>query len=245
MSDSLPCAPQHPAPVSSPSDTAPAAAKPRRARNRRTAAPAAPQNPPGFLHPLLEQLAHTYPALFGRELRPLKRGIFHDLLAALGPQADAEALKQALALHTRSTRYLSAVASGAPRHDLAGAAVEALAPEHIVHALREVFRRRQQRAPEDLTPRLRQRLLQALQDSGLSPQDWAECVRVRDEAANALIDSVVQEATARAAKDEALQRAFEASGQEVHAFAAMYGMDARAVAQALARALQRVPPSAA
>ena len=56
-------------------------------------------------------MAQWYPMLFGETLRPLKRGIFHDLMAA-HPELDAEELKQALALHTRSTRYLSVMASG-------------------------------------------------------------------------------------------------------------------------------------
>ena len=43
-------------------------------------------------------------------------------------------------------RYLSAVASGQPRHDLAGQPVEDVAPEQLHHALVEVFRRRQGRS---------------------------------------------------------------------------------------------------
>jgi hypothetical protein len=40
---------------------------------------------------------------------------------------------------------------------------------------------------------------------------------------------------ARAAKNEAVRRAFEASGQTVEVFADMYGMDARDVTRTLAR----------
>ena len=42
------------------------------------AAPRAPQR----VHPALEQLAALYPHLFGAVFRPLKRGIFQDILAA-------------------------------------------------------------------------------------------------------------------------------------------------------------------
>jgi hypothetical protein len=64
-------------------------------------------------------------------------------------------------------------------------------------------------------------------------------VRGRDEAANAVLDDALTEAAARRAKDEALLRAFEGSGQAVDAFAAMYGLDPRAAAQVLERARHR------
>ena len=111
--------------------------------------------------PLLDQLAQWYPRLFGRHLLPLKRGIFEDLVAAHA--LDPAELKQALAWHARSTRYLAAVASGQPRHDLQGKAVEPVAPEHVHHALLQVFRRRQQRTQEDLSAELRQRIVRALE----------------------------------------------------------------------------------
>jgi ProP effector len=94
------------------------------------------------VHPMLEQLAAWYPHLFGEVFLPLKRGIFQDLLAAHPEQLERAALKEALAQHTRSTRYLTGVAAGLQRHDLQGQAVEAMAPEHVYQALVEVFRRR-------------------------------------------------------------------------------------------------------
>jgi len=190
-------------------------------------------------HPLLEQLAAWYPRLFGAEPLPLKRGIFEDLLAAHPEALERDQLKQALALHARSTRYLTVVAGGQQRHDLQGVPVEALAPEHVHHALLEVFRRRQQRVQEDLTPKLRQRIVKAFEASGLTREEYAERVRGRDDKANALLDEALAEAAARAARDEALLRAFEASGQPEAAFADMYGLPVRQVADTLARARQR------
>ncbi|MNW04064.1 hypothetical protein D3C71_2000940 [compost metagenome] len=58
----------------------------------------------------------------------------------------------------------------------------------------------------------------------------------RDDDANALLEEAFAEWSARNAKDEALLRAFEASGQTLEAFADMYGMAARAVGQTLERA---------
>ena len=167
---------------------------------------------------------------------PLKRGIFQDLLQAHPDAFDKDSLKAALSLHTRSTRYLTAVASGEQRHDLTGQSVEAMAPEHVHHALLEVFRRRQTRSKEDLRPKLIQRIVLAFEASGLTPLAYAELVRSRDEAANAMLEEAMVEAEARAAKTEALLQAFKASGKSLDVFADMYGMDPRAVSRMLARA---------
>ena len=187
-------------------------------------------------HPVLQQLADWYPQLFGEQPRPLKRGIYADLLAARPEGLDAEGLKAALALHTRSTRYLTAVASGAPRHDLAGEPVEALLPEQVHHALVEVFRRRQTRTAEDLSPKFRQRVEQAFEQSGLSREAYAEKVLGRDEQVNALTLEALAEVASRQARDEALRRAFGASGLSEADFASSYGMPLREVMRALGRA---------
>jgi len=186
--------------------------------------------------PVLEKLAELFPRLFGAQFLPLKRGIFQDLQLAHPELFTTDALKSALSQHTRSTRYLSAVAQGQQRHDLLGEPVEAMAPEHVHHALLEVFRRRQARSPQDLRPMLRRRMLQAFAQSGLSPEAYAALVRSRDEAGNQLLQEVLSDARAGAARDEALLRAFETAALSVEDFADMYGMDAGAAAQALERA---------
>jgi ProP effector len=216
----------------------------RGGRNRRGPAPQRGQrgsaNPPaGAPHPMLDQLAALYPALFGAEFLPMKRGIFQDLLEAHPDTLDKDGLKAALALHTRSTRYLTAVASGQPRCDLNGQAVEDLAPEHVHHALVEVFRRRQGRSPQDLRPKLRQRIEQAFEASGLGAEAYAALVQTRDEAVNALTQEALDAVVARAAKDAALLRAFEASGKTVDEFADMYGMGGADANRTLERARAR------
>jgi ProP effector len=194
---------------------------------------------------VLEQLAGFYPHLFGEIFLPLKRGVFQDLLAAHPDLFERDALKEALGYHTRSTRYLTAVAAGQQRHDLQGQPVEAMAPEHVHHALLEVFRRRHARSREDLRPKLRERIIQAFEASGLAPEAYAQLVRGRDEAANTLLDEALAEAAVRRAKDEALLRAFEASGRGVEDFADMYGLEPRTAARSLERARRLRPGPAA
>lgn len=200
-----------------------------------------PGNPgtaqPRRQNPALQQLQGLYPQLFGEQPRPLKRGIFQDLEAAHPGVFTPADLKLALSIHTRSSRYLQAVSQGQPRHDLQGKVVEQMAPEHVFHALVEVFRRRKPRDGEDLTQKLRRRMEIAFESSGMTREAYLELVRGRDDATNALLDEALAEVSARVAKDEAILRAYEASGAaSVDAFADMYGMQARTVAQQLERA---------
>ena len=147
------------APAESPA-LQPAAAATRPPRRNAGPGPQRPANTerptgpaPARQHPVLDQLAALYPALFGQTLLPLKRGIYEDLLAVHPDALDKDSLKAALALHARSTRYLTVVASGLQRHDLNGQPVEAPTPEQVHHALIEVFRRRGARSREDLRPK--------------------------------------------------------------------------------------------
>ena len=212
-------------------------------------APAAAQAPSQpRVHPALEQLAGLYPHLFGAVFRPLKRGIFQDLLAAHPDAFEREALKVALGIHTRSTRYLQTVAAGEQRHDLQGQPVEAMAPEHVHHALLEVYRRRKNqkgRPTEDLLPKLRNRMMAAFEASGLTREAYTELVVGRDDAANAILEEAFAEWAARNAKAEALLRAFEASGSTLEQFADMYGMDPRSTGQQLERARKLAAAKAA
>jgi ProP effector len=234
MTDPVTTAEAAPAPAATPAPEAPATAAGRPARDARTSQAGAARTPRS--QPVLEQLAGFYPHLFGAVFLPLKRGIFQDLLAAHPDVFERDALKEALGYHTRSTRYLIEVAAGRQRHDLQGQPVEAMAPEHVYQALLEVFRRRQVRGREDLRPKLRERIIQAFEESGLAREAYAQLVRGRDEAANALLDEALAEAGARSAKDEALLRAFDTSGRSVEDFADMYGLEPRAAACSLERA---------
>ena len=205
---------------------------------RSDAAPAAPKAPPRPRHPVVEKLAGMYPALFGEQPLPLKRGIFQDLLAAHPEAFDKAELKIALGLHTRSTRYLNAVAMGQPRHDLQGQVVEAMAPEHVFHALVEAFRRRKPREGEDLQVKLRRRMGMAYIASNLTRDDFLARIQIKDENTQALLAAAMQEVAEFDAKAEALATAYAASGKSVAEFADMYGMHPAAAERHLQRAAQ-------
>lgn len=213
----------------------PRAKRPRPAQRSRPAGAPQPQQRTREVHPVLEKLFELYPKMFGAQFLPLKLGAFQDLLAENPEVFKRDELKVALGLHARSTRYLECVAAGHPRHNLQGEPVEPVAPEHVHHAIMEVFRRRQARSKEDLRPKVVTRLVAAIEASGLSREDYAERTRTQDEAANALLDEAFAEIAVQTAKREALLRAFEASGKTVEQFAEMYGMAPADVAKAVER----------
>jgi ProP effector len=193
------------------------------------------------VQPVLEKLFALYPHLFGADFLPLKLGIYQELLAAHPDAFPRDALKAALGVHTRSTRYLQCVAAGKPRHDLDGQAGDAVAPEHIYFALLEIFRRRQNRAREDLRPKFRAQLIAAFEASGLSRQDYMAKVQNNDAEATLLLTEALDERDQKVAKQEALLRAYDTSGKTPAEFADMYGLRQRDIDQALA---QRPAPHA-
>uniref|UniRef100_UPI0035B14366 ProQ/FINO family protein n=1 Tax=Hylemonella sp. TaxID=2066020 RepID=UPI0035B14366 len=195
--------------------------------------------------PVLEQLFGLYPHLFGAEFLPLKRGIFQDLLERHPDLFQRDSLKAALSVHARSTPYLQCVAAGKARHDLDGTAVEQVAPEHVYQAVVELHRRRQVRTKEDLRPKLRAQLSAAFEASGLSRQDYLARVMPADEAMAAVLDAALGESAERIARQEALNRAFEASGKSARDFAGMYGVHERDVIKAALACKRRAQAAAA
>lgn len=190
------------------------------------------------VQPVLEKLFELYPHLFGAEFLPLKLGIFQELLAKHPEHFQRDSLKAALGVHTRSTRYLQCVAAGKQRHDLEGAAVEPVAPEHVFLTQIELFRRRQARTKDDLKPQLRTQLIAAFEASDLERQEYLARVPSNDAEATALLEEALAEHAEKLARQEALLRAFEGSGKTVQEFADMYGVKERDVNAALARKRQ-------
>lgn len=184
---------------------------------------------------VLERLFALYPQMFGARFLPLKLGVYQELLALHPDDFKKDDLKLALGQHARSTRYLEAVSSSQKRYDLLGQPVEDLAPEHVHHAIWEVYRRRQARSRENLGPRLLERIVAAIEASGLQVADYVERVRIQDVSATAALNDALALLAERAAKREALLRAYDASGRSPAEFAQMYGIELANIEQALAR----------
>ncbi|RYZ06064.1 MAG: prop effector [Comamonadaceae bacterium] len=189
---------------------------------------------PRPVHPLLHKLFELYPRLFGARFLPLKIGAYDDMIAAHPEALPAADLKVALGVHTRSTRYIEAVASGTPRHDLQGKPVEPVAPEHVHHAILELYKRRSGKSPEQARERAVAQLVAAVEASGLGRDGYRERFTSPDDNVHAMLEEALSVVAQRGARREALQNAFKASGKTVAEFAEMYGL-----APAEARELQK------
>jgi sRNA-binding protein len=192
-------------------------------------------NRQGAAQPVLEKLFELYPQLFGAEFRPLKLGVFQELLAQHPADFERESLKTALAVHTRSTRYLQSVAAGMARYGLDGVAVEPVAAQHVYFAILELFRRRQARSAEDLRPKARTQIIHAFEASGVSRLDYQALVQSNDAQANELLEEALTQYDLLLAKEEALYSAFQSSGKTPQEFADMYGLNPRDVGRMLAK----------
>jgi sRNA-binding protein len=189
---------------------------------------------PRPVHPLLHKLFELYPRLFGARFLPLKLGVFEDLVAAHPDALPAAELKTALGLHTRSNRYIEAVASGLPRHDLEGKPVEPVAPEHVHHAILELYRRHSGRSPEQARQRAVAQLAAAVEASGMTREAYRERFTSADDNLHAMLEEALAVVAQKAARREALQNAFRASGKSVAEFAEMYGLDPKEAKKLLA-----------
>src|SRR4051794_18196940 len=168
-------------------------------------AQAAARKAPRPVHPLLHKLFELYPRLFGARFLPLKVGVFEDLLAAHPEALPAAELKVALGLHTRSTRYIEALASGLARHDLQARPVEPVTPEHVHHAILELNKRRSGKAPEQARQHAVGQLASAIEVSGLSREGYRERFTSPDDNVQSLLEDALGIAAQKAARREALQ----------------------------------------
>lgn len=198
---------------------------------RRQAAARKPRPP---VHPLLQRLFELYPRLFGARFLPLKIGVFEDLIAAQPEALPAAELKVALGLHTRSTRYIEAVASGLARHDLDARPVEPVAPEHVHHAILELYRRRSGKAPEPARKQAVEQLAAAVEASGLGREGYRERFNSPDDNIHALLEDALAIVAQKNARREAMQNALKSSGKTVAEFADMYGLDPKEAKRLLA-----------
>jgi ProP effector len=197
------------------------------------------QKPRGFdpkLDAMLKQLSQLYPHLFGALIKPLKRGIYHDILLDQPTAIDAQILKIVLAHHTRSTRYLSAVADGLPRFSLLNESIEAMAPEHIYYALHEIYRRRQLRSSENLNPALVLQIIALFDKSELTKAEFDALLRTKNATQNSILDECLAALSQRSAKDQALVHAFESTNLDnIQDFSDMYGLHPKTVEMAMIR----------
>jgi hypothetical protein len=112
-----------------------------------------------------------------------------------------------------------------PRHDLQAKPVEPVAPEHVHHAILELYKRRSGKAPEQARAQAVRQLAAAIEASGLSREDYRERFTSPDDDLHLLLEDALSVVAQQGARREALHSAFKASGKTVAEFAEMYGLD--------------------
>lgn len=65
--------------------------------------------------PTMKDLRRRFPTVFGKQCKPLRVGIFEDLVAAFGANVSRPRLSGLLKSHTNSRPYLEAIIRGGPR----------------------------------------------------------------------------------------------------------------------------------
>jgi len=86
---------------------------------------------------IIALLAGRYPKTFfvsGKKRKPLKVGIYHDLLAALRGLVDGQELSLTLHYYTGDIDYLKATKQGQPRFDLNGDVAGEVTDEEELYA---------------------------------------------------------------------------------------------------------------
>jgi ProP effector len=103
--------------------------------------------------------------------------------------------------------------------------VAPVAPEHVHHAILELYKRRSGKAPERARQQAVEQLAAAIEVSGLSREGYRERFTSPDDNLHALLEDALAIVAQKSARREALQNAFRASGKTVVEFAEMYGLD--------------------
>ena len=101
-------------------------------------------NPVQNARALLKDLQEKFPAF--RDCQPLSIGIDKQIIARL-PEVNRKALRIALGIHTKSSRYLKAMEKATVRYDLDGNSAEQVTDAHRAHAS-EILRERFKKAAE-------------------------------------------------------------------------------------------------
>ena len=88
---------------------------------------------------VIKLLCERFPQTFSRRApKPLKVGVYADILAALGDTVQLRDLKSALGAYTSNARYLRALTGGAPRIGLDGKPAGTVTPEEEAVARRRL-----------------------------------------------------------------------------------------------------------
>lgn len=150
------------------------------------------------------ELSKRFPALFGRQPKPLKLRIQADIQQRAPGVFSKRALSIFLHRHTGSTSYLIALSKSKERFDLDGQPAGELSEEHRNAANEELARRRAnqqtRREQEEQGRRDRADLLWAFEHTTLTPANFCALKGIAPESLDSLLEVARKEAAERAAQ---------------------------------------------
>lgn len=190
----------------------------------------------------LRGLAERYPAVFGSPPRPLKIGIYEDMLRDLCDERAAGRLRSLLAKHTGLPAYLAEVAKGGARFDLSGAPAGEISPEAQAYAaetLSEIHAQATAKAE-------RRALLKQYEASGLTKREFVTQHGLDHASFCTQVARANNERLARRRQRAELVHRFRESGLSREAFASKAGIALKRLEQVIAKVetLESAPPSA-
>lgn len=168
------------------------------------------------------KLRAQFPAVFGPIPKPLRVGIYNDILGNLGTTDATKALRGFLALHTRSRTYLETVARGGARYALDGTVDGEVAPHEIVDANSKL-----KKLDDDVQAyALRAQFLKVVIASGKSLAEYAKANGMELDKATSDYDRASYEREVRRNERRKIVKAYMASGASLDDFATQRGISA-------------------
>lgn len=179
-------------------------------------------SPKYSINQIKRQLRAQYPAVFGPLPKPLRVGIYNDILGILGTTAAAKALRGFLGLHTRTRAYLEAIARGGARYALDGTVDGEVAPYEIADANSKL-----EKLGDDIRAyALRAEFLKVVIASGRTLAEYAKVNGIELDKARSDYDLAINEREVRRNARRKIVKAYMASGASLEDFAAHQGITA-------------------
>lgn len=190
------------------------------------------------VEPTMRDLRQRFPAVFGRYDKPLKLGIFADVVAAFGPQVSPRRLQGLITGHTSRRAYLAAIAKGGARFALDGSAHGAITAAEQDNARQSLATLAQQEKDAREAVGQRAMFLKAVEGSGLNIEAYAAANGLELRHAHSLYDKATHERSLRRQQREALVAKYEASGLSAEAFSRQTGVRLKALNVAIEKIAQ-------
>jgi|APLak6261703504_1056268.scaffolds.fasta_scaffold22424_1 sRNA-binding protein len=162
-------------------------------------------------------LKKLYPEVF-KSIKPLKIGIYHDLIAIHGEQ-NKKIIRATLGFWTQHANYLFAVAAGGFRYALDGTTCGEISAVEIEDAKNKLDKIHSAQVKENAEKKYRSQLLKSFESSGLTRYEFAQKNSMTETDVSSALDKATNERKARMEQRQKIVNKLEKSGLSVEEFA--------------------------